>query len=223
MKREIPMLIAFVVGVVMFVQFFIPSQASQNLYKEALNWLRIIFMFSILLGVMSVLRTHGTRIQRKSENWQYSVFAVAGLFISAVAGLGWGVEKGSLAQWIYTYIQIPIQGTMFSLLAFFIASAAYRAFRARSALSAALLVSAIIVMLGRAPIGDAILRTIGVTVVLEKFGLEWFTFQNMTDWILNVPNLASKRAIQIGVGLGIIATSLKIILGIERSYLGGGK
>ena len=109
-------------------------------------------------------------------------------------------------MWLFKNVQMPMGATMFSLLAFHIASAAYKAFRARSAEATVLLIAAIIVMLGQVPIGAQISKWIPET----------------SNWILNVPNLAAKRAIALGVGLGMTATSLKILLGIERTYLGGG-
>ena len=102
----------------------------------------------------------------------------------------------------YNAILNPITATMFALLAFYIASAAYRAFRARSVLATILLLSAIIVMLGRVPAGEVIP------------GIPW-----LTDWLINVPNMAAKRAITIGLGLGGSATALKIVLGIEAPHL----
>jgi hypothetical protein len=42
-------------------------------------------------------------------------------------------------------------------------------------------------------------------------------------WIMNYPNLAGQRAIMIGIGLGVVAMSLRLILGIERTYLGEDK
>ena len=96
---------------------------------------------------------------------------------------------------------------MFSLLAFYMASAAYRSFRARNALAALLLGSAFIVMLGQVPIGEAI---------TEKLPL-------VSQWIMQVPNTASKRGIDIGITLGALATMLKILTGVERSWMGGGK
>ena len=99
---------------------------------------------------------------------------------------------------------VPLQSTMFALLAFFISSASYRAFRARNLLATLLLVAALIVMLRftPGPWGDLISKT--------------------STWVMNVPNLAAQRAIVIGIGLGMVATALKVILGIERGYMGKG-
>ena len=106
--------------------------------------------------------------------------------------------------WLYQYIQVPAGATMFSLLAFFIASAAYRTFRARSVEAAILLVAAVIVMLGRVPIG---------VFISDQIPL-------FAQWLMDTPNMAARRGILIGVSLGAVATALRIIFGIERSYLG---
>jgi hypothetical protein len=109
-------------------------------------------------------------------------------------------------MYIYKHIYEPLSSTMFSLLAFFIASAAFRAFRAKTFEAGLLLVSAFLVMLGRVPIGTAI----------------WGRLPEITDWIMAVPNTAGQRAIMIGAALGVVSASLKILVGIERTYLGGG-
>jgi hypothetical protein len=114
-----------------------------------------------------------------------------------------GGLKSYMFRRFFDHIMIPIQATMFSLLAFFIASAAYRAFRARSILASVLLGSAMVLMLRLIPLGP-------VTNFLN----------DLSSWILLHPNLAAKRAILIGVGLGMVATAMKVILGIERNYLG---
>jgi hypothetical protein len=40
------------------------------------------------------------------------------------------------------------------------------------------------------------------------------------EWIYYYPNVAGARSIMIGIGLGIFATSIRYVLGIERSYIG---
>jgi hypothetical protein len=44
-----------------------------------------------------------------------------------------------------------------------------------------------------------------------------------SQWIMEVPNTSAKRAIELGITLGVLATFLKILAGIERSWLGSGK
>ena len=177
-----------------------------------------------------------------------------------VVPVDWGAHvqtDGSLFQWMFKYIFSPLSATMFALLAFFVASASFRAFRARNFEASLLLVAGIIIMLGRVPVGSLISSwtimyilafSIGIGInsyvknrnvmfgwilgscgAITGFGMTmgWpidqpaiFFLPALQEWIYLVPNLAGSRAILIGIGLGIVATSLRYIFGLEKSYLG---
>lgn len=116
----------------------------------------------------------------------------------------WG-RDGRVFLWIYDHVFAPCNATMFALLAFFVASAAFRAFRARNVEAALLLGTAILMMLGRAPIGRALSDSL----------------PDVAQWLLDVPSNGGRRAIMMGAAIGAIATGLRVILGLERSHLGG--
>ena len=40
------------------------------------------------------------------------------------------------------------------------------------------------------------------------------------DWIFAYPTMAGSRALMIGIALGIVATSFRIIIGLDKSFLG---
>jgi hypothetical protein len=110
---------------------------------------------------------------------------------------------------------------MFALLAFYIASAAFRAFRIRSTEAALLAAAALIVMLGRVPVGDAFTRAIFDHPVFPH-ALRMLRLSDLQQWVMDVPQNAAKRAVLIGAAMGVMATGLRVILGIERAYMGGG-
>lgn len=217
MRLQVPLLITFLAGVFMAVQFFVPHELGQGPYEELLNWSRIVGAFALVLGIHSLLRTHVEKIRRQRRDWPYSAVAIGSFVLMVVVGIGFGHERGTGFDWIFRHIQVPLDATMFSLLAFFIASAAFRTFRARSVEATLLLVAAIVVMLGRVP---------GALMVVfqETAAAQWLhaTMPDVSEWIMNVPTVAGKRGIIFGVALGAIATALRVILGIERSHLGGG-
>ena len=128
------------------------------------------------------------------------------------------IANGTPFWWLYEFIFKPLLQTTFAILAFYVASAAFRAFRARNAESVLLLVTAFIILLGRTFVGAY------VTADVPTSGFfSFFRIDEMTGWIMSVMNTAGNRAIMIGVALGIVATSLRIMLGIDRSYLGSDK
>ncbi|HNZ07366.1 MAG: hypothetical protein KBA79_04435 [Candidatus Cloacimonetes bacterium] len=208
MKKTVPLIIVIVGGIVFLLWVFIPHKimADDFYYQFYTPWSRAMAPFAMLLGVMSLSMMHNAKIKRRAPKWQFSYFFFAGFIVTSLAGFIGGTQKGGLYMWMFETMAMPMSATMFSLLAFYMASAAYKAFRARSVEATVLLVAAIVVMLAQVPLGVKISKHL----------------PTISQWILDVPNLASKRGIMLGVGLGSVATTLKIMLGIERSYLGGG-
>lgn len=207
--KGIPLTITFLTGVIIIVTFFIPHSPFGEFEQTALRWYSIIAGFTMLLGVDSLLRSHIKKFRKKDNNWEYSIVVFIAFAVIVTTGIIGTVRTGNAFNtdtsfmYIYNHMIIPLQSTMFSLLAFFIASAAYRAFRARNTDATLLLITAIIVMLGRVPISDRFIPAVPA----------------LTEWIMSVPQMAAKRGIIIGIALGAIGVSLRIILGIERSYL----
>jgi hypothetical protein len=206
-KRSLPVLITFVLGVTFALQYYVPHPASEALLSEVSVWNQIIAGFAAILGVASLLHVHYVKMRRRGAGWGYSVVLYLSMVVTLIVGFWSGGEsENSAFGWLYSYILVALSSTMFSILAFFVASAAYRAFRARSLEATVLLTAAVFVMFGRVPLGEYLVSGVGL----------------VSDWIMNVPNTAARRGIMIGISLGGIATSIKIIFGIERAYLGGG-
>lgn len=272
MKRQLPFALVFIFGLFMIFQYFVPHEHSEWVYEFLLDWIYIIGILALALGIWSLWRVSIDKIKLKKENWVYSYVTLFGLFIMVIFGFtaskegewgfyplfvltvlativllvqtmvsnkkalygglslvaliisvaigvfdsAWGfyfmTQEGlNNPMWVifFQHVMIPILSTMFALLAFFIASAAYRAFRARNLLASLLLFAALIVMLRFNPY-------MPFPTIVAPF------MSKLSNWLMNVPNLAAQRAIVMGVGLGIVATALKVILGIERGYMGKG-
>jgi hypothetical protein len=217
LRREIPILITLIVGLVFLfgpiTQGNIPLLDVQfrDLVSRHLSpWTTIIAAFALGLASVNLLRIHGNTISRQRSGWVYSVVLVVAMLFFGITRTMVELSPANkeLAAFygnFFNFLYNPLSGAMFALLAFYIASAAYRAFRLRSLEASVLLIAAVIVMLGAAPVGALI----------------WDYFPALQRWLLSVPNLAGQRAIFIGAALGGFATSLRILLGLERGHLGG--
>lgn len=216
MRREIPLILTAIVGLTLVIQFFIPHEPFNKMQTWFADWVAIIQAFAIWLGALNLLVVSAEKVSKKQPGWFYSVVIIASFFLIVIPGLFFSggrhfQEAGTSFDWLYAHMFTPLSATMFALLAFFVASASYRAFRARNKEATLLLLAGIFVMLGRVPIGD----------VLTNFLPEKIRLSSVADWIMAYPQLAGQRAIMIGIALGIVSTSLRIILGIDRTIVGG--
>jgi len=208
-RRYIPILILaflafFMAGDTLIVEPTLNSYASS--VRSAAS---IIGTFALILSITMLTRIHVRRIQRKISIIESSVLLISlwvpliwGLYRFAFEGVRPSTEP--FIQAVFNGIVSPGDSTIYAILAFFIASAAYRAFRARTLEATVLLTAGIVVMLAKAPIGESI----------------WSGFPVLSDWILNVPNRAGVTVIIMSGILASIALYIRVILGYERGWMG---
>jgi len=204
-KREVPLIISMVAGIFVLIGFFIPHPLIRTGYDKIQQWVIIVVAFTYVLGMANLMRLNLDQIFRQAKDWPYKLVLVAGCVATMAIGALDGkhyLDDGTKFSWIYNNLYSAMSSTMFSLLAFFIASAAFRAFRVRTVEALLLAVAAFILMLGRVPIGNMIHPLI----------------PQAADWLMEVPQNAAKRGILMGAALGVMATGFRIILGIERTY-----
>lgn len=198
-----PYVLMTVLGIFFVAQFYIPHAAVQKPVSIMLQWKQPLGAAILLVASLSLVWLHIKRVQRRERRWGYSMVTLLSMGAMVLLGIMYGVQEGSPFSVLFKNIVTPIESTMFSLLAFFVASAAFRAFRARTLNATILLLSAFIVMLALVP---------GIENRIPIIG-------DIASFILKYPNTAAKRAVLIGVSFGIISVALKTILGIDKTIL----
>ncbi|MCK6625789.1 MAG: hypothetical protein L6R45_11515 [Anaerolineae bacterium] len=206
--RVLATVVAIVVGLFVLADVFVTAWGASNGLAQAINgvgyflvsWAAIITAFALFLGFANVVSVHWSRIRTQKPGAVYSLVLLISLFGTLAFGIGGPLSANG--QFIFNYILQPLEATLFALLALFIATAAFRAFRVRNMETFFFVLFALIVLLGQVP----------VSIYL------WPDFPVIKDWILNVPTLAGVRGILLGVALGVIATGLRVLVGADRPY-----
>jgi hypothetical protein len=204
LKRiEIPIIITAVAALIQVIPYYFDIPFLDSAASTSADGVLLIVNMAVFVGVMSLG-------QRRADQWMYSVVLLASMAIMILTGLpfesvGLGLDN-TIYDFFFTNILTPLGGTMYSILAFFITAAAYRAFRARNIEAALILISGTIVVMSNAPLFTASF----------PFFIGW------KNWIFDVPNASTMRAVTMGAALGAIALAVRILMGIERGYLRGG-
>jgi hypothetical protein len=192
-------------GLLVLADFFTNDRSIDALGLYLVRTASVVAAFALVLGMVNVLTVHFNKITHRDKGWLYSVVLLAALLVTLGIGfLGGGPASVLMQRDIFETWLFPLEATLFSLLAFFVVAAIYRAFRVKSFESFWFVFFGIIVLLGQVPIGAVISNG-------------WLPI--IKDWVLDVPALAGARGVLLGVALGTVATGLRVLLGIDRPYV----
>jgi hypothetical protein len=213
-------IVTFLAGLYYAAEWFLPvDKNGDNFLSPSLgpfsDMTVVLQACALLLGVYSLVSIHLRRVSRRREDWGYSVVLLVAMVVMAVVGILKAAHPNAynlgLFKIIYDGAFDSMNATMFSLVAFYIVSAAYRAFRVRSLEATLLLASACLMMIGQVVLGQALTNWIPNTGFTANFRVE-----NIANWILTRVNTPAMMGIDFGLGIGALATALRFWLSLER-------
>lgn len=223
-----------------------PADLPRNMSESVGFWLQdampvvssftnVLTGFLLGLGIYSLVRVHGRRLIKLQKDWVFSLVLLLSAAAMVVVGYAdWASKRGTAgallenkanwhsinyaADFLFDGLLQQMDAAMFSIIAFFILSAAYRAFRIRSIEASVLLASALIVIMSLMSAVDFVWSK-GVNAINadpNSFAQN-FTLYSLTGWLQANVQTPSIRGIDFGIGIGALAMGLRLWLSLEKS------
>ncbi|HWP31020.1 MAG TPA: hypothetical protein VNK96_04740 [Fimbriimonadales bacterium] len=204
------------------------NPATSTLFHEwagaLANFVPTVMTFGFGMGLISLLSVHGRRLVRGETGRFYSAVVLLALLVMLIVQIGYRTNAAppdfwkSLNDLLFMKMQFPLGSTMFGLLAAYLVSAAYRAFRIRTFDAAVLTIVAAFVVLAQVPAGQFIGSLFSQQALEVGAKIDAFVTEPRT-WLLTVANDAVQRAVGFGAFVGAIAMALRIWLSLDKTSL----
>jgi hypothetical protein len=205
MLRTATLAVTFLAGIIVILAFFFDVGFLATAEARVQDWGVIVAAFALAMASINLVQVNIRRISSTDDATEKicAVVLLAALVVMSIIGLTQGPTSDTYNV-LFDGIMAPGQSTVWALGVFYISSAAYRAFRVKNVDAGLLLFSSAFVMLGAVPIGEVI----------------WSGIPAVSQWIVDVPNMAGMRGMLIGAGIGAFSGGLRLLLGIDRTEVG---
>lgn len=162
------------------------------------EWGVLLAAFALLLGAANVAWVHVRRIVTGDGGWPQSLLLIAALVIVLATGLfSTAGVRGPLVEVAFDAIIAPGQATLFALLAFFMAGAAYRYLRIGRPGGVWLLAGVLLVFAVQMPIAHALL---------------FAPLANFVNWLVDVPAMAALRGALLGSSFALVIVAIRFLM-----------
>jgi hypothetical protein len=202
LKTSFLVFITVVTGGIVLSGYFLDVPFLVYLRGIILKWAVILTAVALLVGIANLLRVHGSRVlkhQAGSINSLSLIFAT--LFILIVVGyLG---PTAPVSLWVFNFLHVPVESSIMALLAVTLTIGMIRMLNRRmNQFSLIFIVTVLIILVG--------------AVTFTGFKIPGLI--ETRSWLSQVPAVGGMRGILLGVALGILATGLRVLMGVDRPY-----
>ena len=203
LKQSIPVFIAVFFGLVTLIALLFNVGGVSTVI---LGWASFLVAVALVLGALNLLTVHLTRLFRE-RNLYSGVLVVGMLLVFAAAVLDNMRGSNNVAQ-LFNLVQAPLEAALASLLAIFLLLAGVQMLkRQRTRWAFLFSLTAIVMLLSQALLNSRLLPA----------GLRQPVSQ-IYEFIQNVVVTSGMRGLLIGVALGTLLLSLRLLMGVERPY-----
>jgi hypothetical protein len=208
LRREGVFAVSIIVAAIMIVNFFIDISVINNLAQEIQVWALIIQLIAIGIGAVNMMKSHVRILSRRTPGrWYFSAWMIILFVLMTIVGIYdvLASTTNPVYDWIFTHVYVSLGTTLYAVTGFYIFSAAFRAFRARTLEAAVLLVSGILLFLTNAPFGEAI----------------WSGFPVIGGWLMEYGQVPWQRVVTMVEAFGMLAFGYRTFIGKEKGFYGG--
>lgn len=202
-KRTIPFWILSFTAIIMVIDYYFANPFIAKFAGLLQSWSSIAVAFSLGHGLINVTIVNGLKFIKRERGifyWPFNLWTIIVTYVTLFVALIPPIGANPYIGWVNQVPRLALSASITSLVGFYIVSASYRAFRARNIESTAMLISAILVLLYFAPIGETI----------------WSGFPIIGRWLMDYPNNATMKVIIITGSIGLIQLCLRAITGKEK-------
>ena len=177
-----------------------------GLSSVILGWVSFLAAIALILGVLNLLLVHLNRVFKEQNLYSgVLVLSILGVFAAAVLD---GLTGSDSVNLLFRWVQAPLEAALASLLAVFLLLAGVQLLkRQRTGWAVLFGLTAVLMLLGQSLLTSRLLPA----------GLRPPVNQVM-EFVQNVVVTAGLRGLLIGVALGTLLLSLRLLMGVERPY-----
>lgn len=202
-NRSVNLTILVVSFLLVFLPYFFNVPGFEWFAGKLMTIGAIAINFTIVIAVYSQYRRSLRIINVRRKGWPYHIYLMLLMLLTLFFGLAFG-EHYVGYRWLLRAVVTPLSSVIYGILAFYMASAGARAFRARSLNAALLLIAGFIVLLYQAPLTGAVFPPIAPAAI----------------YINETFNMAVSRMFAMSVCVGAIVLGVRMLTGRELSFLG---